>query len=76
LPEQNASQPGRVIALKPKGIGVETGQGVLQIIQVQLEGKKVMPAEQFALGQRGFIGSFFPKKVSKETLNNQDSDQC
>jgi methionyl-tRNA formyltransferase len=60
LPNEKASQPGKVIALKNQGVGVETGQGVIQLLQVQLEGRKVMPIEQFVLGQKEFIGSHLP----------------
>jgi methionyl-tRNA formyltransferase len=47
--------PGTVIELQP-GIGVVTGQGVLELLEVQLAGKKPMLAEVFALGQRGLVG--------------------
>jgi methionyl-tRNA formyltransferase len=49
-------QPGTVIALEP-GIGIVTGQGALELLEVQLAGKKPMPAGQFARGQRDLIGS-------------------
>jgi methionyl-tRNA formyltransferase len=48
--------PGLVVALEP-GIGVATGQGVLQLLDVQLSGKRAVTAEQFARGQRKLIGS-------------------
>ena len=47
--------PGTVIELQP-GIGVVTGRGVLELLEVQLAGKKPMLAEVFALGQRGLVG--------------------
>jgi methionyl-tRNA formyltransferase len=53
IPEMG--QPGVVVALQ-SGIGVATGQGVLELLDVQLAGKKPMPIEQFARGQRGLIG--------------------
>jgi methionyl-tRNA formyltransferase len=52
--------PGQVIALDP-GVGVVTGTGVLELVDLQLAGKKAMAADLFARGQRGFIdGSLGP----------------
>lgn len=52
--------PGRVIAL-PQGqgapVGVETENGVLSLLRVQLEGRRALPVEEFLLGQRDFVGS-------------------
>ncbi len=48
--------PGRVLDLSP-GLGVSTGQGVLELIEVQLAGKKPLPAGTFARGQKGLLGS-------------------
>jgi methionyl-tRNA formyltransferase len=41
-----------------EGIGVVTGQGALELIKVQLAGKKPMPAALFARGQRDLVGGF------------------
>jgi methionyl-tRNA formyltransferase len=52
--------PGLVIALSPPApavVGVETGDGVLGLLRVQLEGKREMSADEFVRGQREFIGS-------------------
>ena len=38
------------------GIGVITGHGVLELLEVQLAGKKPMSAGLFARGQRGLVG--------------------
>jgi methionyl-tRNA formyltransferase len=54
-------EPGKVIALPqaaPAVVGVETGDGVLGLLSVQLEGRREMPAEEFVRGQRDFIGSY------------------
>ena len=48
--------PGQILAAGT-GIGVMTGQGVLELLEVQLAGKKALSAELFARGQRGLIGS-------------------
>jgi methionyl-tRNA formyltransferase len=53
-------ETGSVIALpgEPKAaIGVQTGDGILGLIMVQMEGKRVMSAEEFLRGQRDFAGS-------------------
>jgi methionyl-tRNA formyltransferase len=53
-------EPGKVIALYPPApavVGVETGDGVLGLLGVQLEGKREMSADEFVRGQREFIGS-------------------
>ena len=53
---------GRVVTLPPAGgiavpaFGVGTGQGILGILKVQLEGKRVISAADFLKGQRDFIG--------------------
>jgi len=41
-------------------IGVHTGEGVLGLVQVQLEGKRAMRAGDFIRGQRDFIGAQLP----------------
>ena len=48
--------PGRIVAVDV-GIGVATGQGMLELIEVQLAGKKALSAELFARGRKGLIGS-------------------
>ena len=50
-------QPGQVVALAPDGLPVITGAGALELLEVQLAGKKPMAAGVFARGQRELIGS-------------------
>lgn len=51
-------EPGQVMALtEPPGAGVITGDGILRLVQVQLEGKQRMPIPDFLRGQRDFDGS-------------------
>jgi methionyl-tRNA formyltransferase len=38
-------------------IGVVTGDGLLRLVEIQLEGKRAMSAQDFARGQPTFIGS-------------------
>ncbi|NIV40462.1 MAG: methionyl-tRNA formyltransferase [Anaerolineae bacterium] len=54
---EGEGQPGQVTEMGG-GIGVVTGQGVLELIEVQLAGKKPMPAGLFARGQRDLVGGF------------------
>jgi methionyl-tRNA formyltransferase len=56
---------GKVIALpwaqdKAAVFGVSTGGGVLGVLRVQLEGKRIMEAAEFLRGQRQFIGVVLP----------------
>ncbi len=52
---------GTVVSLNG-GAGVVTGQGVLELVEVQLEGKRALPIEDFLRGARGFIGSVLETK--------------
>lgn len=52
---QGDGAPGQVVDLEP-GVGVVTARGVLELLEVQLAGKKRMAANQFALGQRDLYG--------------------
>jgi len=54
---QGEGEPGQTVALKP-GLGVFTGAGVLELVEVQLAGKKPMAAGLFARGQRDLMGGF------------------
>jgi len=60
--EGDGEEPGWVIAINESQtcVGVQTEQGVLGLLQIQLEGKRAMAAEEFVRGQRGFIGALLP----------------
>ncbi len=53
---------GRVIVLpgKAAGIGIGTGDGILGVTRLQLEGRKAMTADEFLRGQREFVGTVLP----------------
>ena len=54
------AKPGKVVALAPPAsaaVGVETGDGLLGLLRVQLEGKREVSTEEFMRGQRDFVGS-------------------
>ncbi len=66
LPAGDALEAGQVLALTPAvkgsgaGFGVGTGEGVLGVCTVQMEGKRAMSAVEFLRGQRQFIGAILP----------------
>ena len=63
LPLAGEGTPGRVVAPshEPSApVGVQTGEGILGLVQVQLEGKRAMSAAEFVRGQRNFIGAQVP----------------
>lgn len=58
LPGEGALETGQVVALDRGGVafGVNTGDGILGVLVVKLEGKRAMTAAEFLRGQRQFIG--------------------
>jgi methionyl-tRNA formyltransferase len=66
LTEERTFKVGQVVALTsvPEGakaaFGVYTGDGVLGVSRVQLEGKRAISAAEFLRGQREFIGTVLP----------------
>jgi len=66
LPEAGTPEAGQVVALSPvageskASFGVCTGDGILGVLAVQLEGKRAMSAAEFLRGQRQFIGAILP----------------
>ena len=63
LSEKDVAATGQVVAPN-KGtqaaFGVGTGEGILGVSRVQLEGKRAMLAAEFLRGQRHFIGTILP----------------
>lgn len=51
-------EPGRVVLL-PGSLGVVTGQGLLELVEVQPAGKRPMGSGEFARGQRGVEDASF-----------------
>ncbi len=59
LPPISVLETGRVVALpsdSPTPVGIVTGDGVLGLKEVQMEGKRRMLVADFIRGQREFIG--------------------
>ncbi len=60
LPAQREVKAGEVVSLGKDFFGVGTGEGVLKVLEVQLEGKRALNAADFLRGQRDFIGALLP----------------
>ncbi|MBN1160516.1 MAG: methionyl-tRNA formyltransferase, partial [Dehalococcoidales bacterium] len=62
MPGGDSKRAGSVIKLTGSegGVGANTGDGILVLLNVQYAGKKAMPAAEFVRGQRDFIGSKLP----------------
>jgi methionyl-tRNA formyltransferase len=66
LPEERTFKVGQVVALtsvpggSKAGFGVGTGDGVLGVLRVQLEGRQVLSAAEFLRGQKEFMGAVLP----------------
>jgi methionyl-tRNA formyltransferase len=56
VPVPDGKVPGQVVTLS-KGVAIVTGSGLLELLELQLPGKKPTPADAFVRGQRGLIGS-------------------
>lgn len=52
--------PGRVLDLGGGAVGVQTGDGILKLMRIQIEGRKEMAITEFVCGQRHFVGSLLP----------------
>jgi len=63
VPLPGRGPAGKVVAARQGDaapVAVYAGEGMLGILQLQLEGKRVMAAGDFLRGQRGFIDSTLP----------------
>lgn len=52
-----SASPGQVVALSEGGAGVVTGDGILELRRVQLEGRRAIGIKEFISGHRDFIGA-------------------
>lgn len=53
------AMPGAIVAVGKEGIRVATGEGKLDILQLQSPGKKVLSAEEFLRGRKLTVGQRF-----------------
>ncbi|MDD5127615.1 MAG: methionyl-tRNA formyltransferase [Dehalococcoidales bacterium] len=61
VPRTAESVPaGQVVTLNKDCLGIGTGEGILEVRLLQLEGKKPVSAADFRNGQRDFIGALLP----------------
>jgi methionyl-tRNA formyltransferase len=63
LPQPELGTPGTVVLLgggAQPPVGVVTGEGILGLKRVQLEGKRAVDAEEFIRGRQEFAGSILP----------------
>ena len=64
--DPRGAAPGQVVPLRRSedgggmGVAIGTGEGMLELLEVQAEGRKVMPAREFARGRADFIGATLP----------------
>ena len=59
LPGEGAVDVGQAVAVKGAegGFGIGTGEGILGVSRVQMEGKRAISAADFLRGQRQFMGA-------------------
>ena len=58
-----ATQVGEVVSLPPPAtaaVGVGTGDGVLGLLRVQIEGRQAVAARDFLAGHASFVGAHLP----------------
>ena len=55
--EPQSSGPAGLVTAFGEGIGVVTGEGVLELQAVRIEGRTLVTGADFARGHRGFVGS-------------------
>jgi methionyl-tRNA formyltransferase len=62
LADEMTAEAGQAIDLSARGeaLGIGTGDGVLAVRRVQLEGKRAMSAAEFLRGQHDLIGAVLP----------------
>jgi methionyl-tRNA formyltransferase len=60
LSGEKSLRVGEVVATSSAALGVSTGDGVLGILRLKLEGKRALSAAEFLRGQREFIGTVLP----------------
>ena len=54
--ENHSAQPGTVVSLARRGIGVTTGHGLLALMRLQLEGRRATDIHEFIQGYPDLLG--------------------
>lgn len=52
LPGNSIKKPGTVTSVTPEGINIQTGDGILTVTELKLQGKKAMPVRDFLNGNK------------------------
>ena len=60
---ESPASPGSVVGLLKGRVGICSGEGVLEVRQVQLEGRRAVDVGDFLVGHRDFLGSEVGAKV-------------
>jgi len=58
-PNTASADPGQIIQVLGDGLLVQTGEGILRLLEVQPAGKRSMPARDFFNGRHGQVGEQF-----------------
>ncbi|MCI5873896.1 MAG: methionyl-tRNA formyltransferase [Clostridiales bacterium] len=61
IPGESDTAPGCIVKVEKAGITVQTGEGMLLLTEIQLEGKKRMSVESFLNGYPVEAGTYFKK---------------
>ena len=51
--DESAAEPGSIVRVGREAFTVQTGSGPLDVVSIQPEGRRVMPARDFAAGHLG-----------------------
>ncbi|AEB12589.1 methionyl-tRNA formyltransferase [Marinithermus hydrothermalis] len=57
FPAEGQGAPGEVLAVEPEGVRVAVGEGAVRLVEVQPEGKRRMPAADWARGYGLRVGA-------------------
>ncbi len=61
ISEDNVAAPGCIVNVTKDSIDVQTGKGVLSLLEIQLEGKKRMTTDAFLRGYQVEAGTYFKR---------------
>lgn len=61
IPTDSGAAPGCIVKVEKNRILVQTGEGMLALLEVQLEGKKRMPVDAFLNGCEVEAGTYFKR---------------
>lgn len=61
ISEDNIAAPGCIVNVTKDSIDVQTGKGILSLLEIQLEGKKRMTTDAFLRGYQVEAGTYFKR---------------